>query len=69
MIELGVDSRSFASLHNFVRGLGFIFGFLLLDVKTYLDMTRDSGGVESKLSEIGRASSWGLEIWCLGFRV
>lgn len=38
MIELGVDSSSFASLHNFVRGLGFIFGFLVLDVKTDLDM-------------------------------
>jgi hypothetical protein len=68
VIELGVDSRSLASLHNFVRGLGFSFGFLLLDVKIYLDTTRDSGGVEGELSEIGRASSWGLEIWCLGFR-
>lgn len=55
MIELGVDSSSFASLHNFVRSLAFIFGCLLLDVKTYLDVARDSGGVESKLSEFGRA--------------
>lgn len=38
MIELGVDSGSFASLHYSGRGLGFIFGCLLLDVKTYLDM-------------------------------
>lgn len=47
-----------------------MFGFLLLDVKTYLDTARDSGGVERKVSEFGHVSSYaGLKFGDLGLRV